>query len=324
MAFGVADVSLLAPFFAKIIGAHRAARGGGAEGAGGVVDVGANVGATAEAMLGAWSDHGLRFYLSVVGRDDALHPAYASDRLAFAFLLEASPATRSLLQRRFDAAQWGASNARIFAVAASNASGTARFCFEGAGSGQSGLGLAQSSSGAASNCSDVQTTTVAELVDREAGAAARVFFLKIDVEGAEALVLAGAAPLFAQQRISYVLFENHAKWRQAQEAAGVPAAGFVGVGAAVRALAAHGYRCFYAHGLGLIPFVAAGTPQGEAARPAADCHEGLPFCARWRLYDRQFWSNVLCGAPSETLWLDWLADAMVAPDETRERLLRRP
>ena len=38
----------------------------------------------------------------------------------------------------------------------------------------------------------------------------------------------------------------------------------------------------------------AGTPAGDAARPVSDCHEGLPFCARWRLYNRQFWSNIFC------------------------------
>ena len=134
-------------------------------------------------------------------------------------------------------------------------------------------------------------------------------------------MLAGAERLFAEQRVSFVLFENHAKWSQAQEAVGFTP--FVGVGDAVRALVAHGYRCFYLHARGLVPFASKGTPQGEAARPVSDCHEGLPFCARWRLYNRQFWSNIFCGVRSESAWLDWIADAAVSPTETRDKLLRR-
>ena len=90
-----------------------------------------------------------------------------------------------------------------------------------------------------------------------------------------------------------------------------------------RELVAHGYRCFYLHARGLVPFASKGTPQGEAARPVSDCHEGLPFCARWRLYNRQFWSNIFCGVRSESAWLDWIADAAVSPTETRDKLLRR-
>lgn len=218
---------------------------------------------------------------------------------------------------------------KIVAAAVSNASGTARFCARDAGSGQSGGGgggenggLLRPGAKAAANCSTVRAVTLDDLVDAEAGARARVFFLKVDVEGAEALVLAGAARLLAAQRISYVLFENHAKWAQAQEAAGVSP--FVGVGDVVGGLVRAGYRCAYVHRRGLLPFEVQGTPSGDAARAAAECHEGLPLCARWRLYNRHFWSNILCASPSEDKWFDWLADTLVDPDETREALLKRP
>lgn len=320
--FGTTDVTFLAPYLARVAGAFRAEHGAGADGLGGIVDVGANIGGATDAMLGAWSDHAMRFYMHVVGSDDALHSAYNNERLAFVFVLEAAPKTLALLRRRAEASRWPNSNVHIFAAAASNASGTARFCSSAAGSEQGGIGL-EAAAAAGGECAVVEAVTVTDLVNREslAGPTSRLFFLKIDVEGFEALVLAGAARLFAAQRISFVLFENHAKWRQAQEAAGV--APFISVGAAVRALIAHGYRCYYLHARGLVPFVTEGTPAGEAARPVAECHEGLPFCARWRLYDRQFWSNVFCGAPATHIWLDWLADAAVSPTETRDKLLRR-
>jgi FkbM family methyltransferase len=321
--FGTTDVTFLAPYLARVAGALRAELGAGADGLGGIVDVGANIGGATDAMLGAWSDHAMRFYMHVVGSDDALHSAYSNERLAFVFALEAAPKTLALLRRRAEASQWANSNVRVFAAAASNASGTARFCSSAAGSEQGGIGLEAAAAAAGGECAVVEAVTVADLVDREsaAGPMSRLFFLKVDVEGFEALVLAGAERLFAAQRISFVLFENHAKWRQAQEAAGVSP--FISVGHTVRILVAHGYRCYYLHARGLVPFVSEGTVAGNAARPVAECHEGLPFCARWRLYDRQFWSNVFCGAPATHIWLDWLADAVISPTETSDKLLRR-
>jgi FkbM family methyltransferase len=158
-----------------------------------------------------------------------------------------------------------------------------------------------------------------DLVDAEAGADARVFFLKVDVEGAEALVLAGARRLFERARVAYVLFESHSKWTNAQADLGVVP--FIGVGDVVAELTSLGYTCFYSHHRGLIPFASRGTPAGERARPVSECHEGLPFCAWWRVYSRQFWSNVLCAAPTEQDTLGWLLDAYVAPGTTRESLL---
>ena len=68
------------------------------------------------------------------------------------------------------------------------------------------------------------------------------------------------------------------------------AGAFVGVGGAAKWLRGFGYECFFIHAMGLIPLEAEGTPSGERAR--ADCGEGLPSCARWRLYDRLFWGSV--------------------------------
>ena len=131
-------------------------------------------------------------------------------------------------------------------------------------------------------------------------------------------MLAGAAPLFRDKRISYVVFEDHAKWAATQAAMGVPA--LITVGAVARDLAGFGYKCHYVTPWGLLPFELPGTPSGDAARPG--CGEGLPFCARWRLYDRQFWSNVLCAAsPEEDASVAWLADALVNPSARREALL---
>jgi hypothetical protein len=365
MAFGVADVELLVPYLSKIVGAHRVERGNGADGVGGVIDVGANIGAATDAILQSWSDLPMRVYNHVNGGKDGLHPVYEHQKLPFVYALEASPATRELLQRRADYLQWAQANFRLMPLAAGNTSGPAHFCTPAAGSGAGALAAGDEKAALVAGgakidtakyvCSEVTVARLDDLVDEEAGPDARVFFLKIDTEGAEALVLAGAERLFAAQRVAYVLFENHAQWHPTQasarpeplrashhppasypllsnpcatliaapqEALGIPEERFISVGAVVRGLAVHGYRCFYVHPRGLLPFEAEGTPTGDAWR--TDCHEGLPFCARHRLYNRAFWSNILCGAASEGVWLDWLMDAMTSPTDTRETLLKRP
>ena len=95
---------------------------------------------------------------------------------------------------------------------------------------------------------------------------------------------------------------------------------FVSVGEVVQNLVGFGYRCAYVTPWGLIPFETPGTPGGDKAFPG--CKEGLPFCARHRLYNRQVWSNVLCGATPEEdpLW-DWMSDTLVGPFRKREELL---
>jgi hypothetical protein len=138
-------------------------------------------------------------------------------------------------------------------------------------------------------CAAVETVTLVDLLDARGdltrGRLAHVFFLKVDVEGAEAVVLEGAKPLFEAKRVSYVLFENHAKWRPTQEAMGLEK--FVTVGDVVQQMVEFGYKCAYTTPWGLVPFETPGTPEGDKGFPG--CNEGLPFCARHRLYNRQVW-----------------------------------
>ena len=332
--FGISDAQQLVPMLTPIYSLHRGERK--AEGAGGLIDVGANIGKVSAAVINAWTRHDERFYHHALGDIDiggklvdAEHPIDHHDELAFTWLLEASPLTRMLLQRHFDAAHWVNSHVVIKPIAAGTTTGTHRFCFYAAGSGNSGLaqtakvgesgGRGDGGDGVR-NCTDVPVTRLTDLVNRDAGSAARVFFLKIDVEGAEALVLAGARELFVDARVAFVLFENHNKWAHAQEDL-LGVSEFISVGRVVRDFRDMGYRCFYTHSRGLIPFLSEGTADGDRARPKSICHEGLPFCARHRIYNRQFWSNVFCAAPTEVDSLDWLLDAYVPPGTTRESLL---
>jgi FkbM family methyltransferase len=307
---GTADAEMLLPYFAFIYGEHQRQRGRGLSGAGGFVDVGANVGDVSEGILATLSDHARRFY--VHGLDppggalpklvDPVHPMYESGKMPFLYALEPAEATRALLERRALMGAWAVSNFRVFPLAATATTGTATFCAHNSGSGQSALagsenggifGDAKGKDVAALQgevrCSSIETVALADLLDERGditkGHGARVFLLKVDVEGAEAVVLAGAAPLFAAKRVSYVLFENHAKWRASQEAIGMKV--FVSVGDVVQQLVAFGYRCAYVSPWGLLPFETPGTPSGDKAFPG--CKEGLPACARHRLYNRQVW-----------------------------------
>jgi len=74
------------------------------------------------------------------------------------------------------------------------------------------------------------------------------------------------------------------------------------------------------HFYGLIPFPYEGSTEGDRASPVDVCHEGLPRCVRHRLYNRQFWSNILCGSREEEAWLDWLQEAAVSPMTTKKSL----
>ena len=307
-ALGSADAELLLPFMRAIHGEHCRVKGRGPAQTGGFVDVGSNIGDVSESVLATFSDHARRFYYHHLAPPndprpplvDAVHPLYEGDKVAFVYALEPSAATRVLLERRAEAGLWARSNFRLFPVAITNASGTARFCSHNSGSGQSSLagseqgGIVPRDEEAASapgerSCTDIDTLTLADLLDVEGdltrGLNARVFLLKVDVEGAEAVVLAGAAPLFAAKRISYVVFENHMKWADTQAALGLKK--LISVGEVVTQLARHGYKCHYVSPWGLLPFEIEGTETGDAPRPG--CNEGLPFCARHRLYNRQFW-----------------------------------
>ena len=203
----------------------------GRDAAGGFIDAGANIGDFSAPVLHAFSVQSRLLYHHALAPDlqDPEHATYANARhtLPFALLLEPSPRTRGLLQRRADAGVWGQAYAQILPIAASNASGEAPFCYLRAGSENSGLASGASGVLAGSSdrvCERVRTAPLSELLDEKVGSSARVFLLKVDVEGADALVLQGAARLFRDKRVSFVVFENHAKWVSRMRAAALPLA----------------------------------------------------------------------------------------------------
>jgi FkbM family methyltransferase len=327
--YGQADMEQLAPLFAPIYHGHRHISG--RIGAGGFIDVGANVGDLSAMVINAWTSHSKIFYHNSLSKKsagekliDKTNGRPSQDHeMAFAYLLEASPATFELLHRRSNTSYWQDSGVQLFNMAASNVTGFQRFCFADAASHHSGLSITKKEGDASDRstikgCVQLQTTTIDALVNTKKGQDARVFFLKVDVEGAEALVLQGAKKLIKARRISFILFENHIAWTDTQSDLGIHP--FITVGDVVKDLAKNGYKCFYMHFNGLIPFPYEGSPEGDRARPVTVCHEGLPRCARHRLYNRQFWSNILCGAQEEEAWLDWLQEATVSPLTTKETL----
>ena len=134
--------------------------------------------------------------------------------------------------------------------------------------------------------------------------------------------MSGGAPLFAAKRVSYVVFENHAKWHGVQESLGVSP--FVSVGDVVREMGGWGYKCWYMSPWGLFPFPTPGSAEGEV--PMRGCTPTIyaPSCARWRLYSRQFWSNILCAAsPEEDEWMAWIEEVTLEPRTSREKLLAK-
>jgi len=372
--FGDADAVSLMPLLRLVYDAHVQEALNELPRVGGFVDVGANVGDVTASILAFFSDHHRRFYRHLLTHApagpplvDHVHHLQGEEALAFVVTVEASPPTLELLRRRAEGGAWEPlSGVRIVhaAVANDTGDGTAPFCHYRAGSDQSSLvplsvqvGVPHAVKGGDGerNCTLVPVTRLADLVGREE----RVFLLKVDVEGAEADVIAGGEALFKGQRVSYVVFENHSKvsagggrgaqlqqrtyraltharthahthththarartqWRGQQDVMH-PGAPFITVGEVAKWMKGWGYDCWYIHQLGLIPFEVEGTPGGDRER--ADCGEGLPWCSRARLYDRQFWSNVLCAAmPAQRGWMDWLADAAVRPGVTKRGLMR--
>jgi FkbM family methyltransferase len=327
--YGQADMEQLAPLFAPIYHGHRHALG--REKAGGFIDVGANVGDLSAMVINAWTCHSKIFYHNSLNENsegkklvDKTNGRPTLDHeMAFTYLLEASPTTFELLRRRASASYWEDSGVRLFNMAASNFTGFQRFCFADPASHHSGLSIRlnvgdESSRSVIKGCVQLQTSTIDDLVNSKKGPDAQVFFLKVDVEGADAIVLDGAKELIAANRISFILFENHLVWKDAQEDLGIHP--LIYVGDVVKDLAKNGYKCFYMHFYGLIPFPYEGSIEGDRARPVSVCHEGLPLCARHRLYNRQFWSNILCGSKDEEAWLEWLQEAAVSPMTTKESL----
>jgi len=257
--------------------------------------------------------------------EDTIHQLYAHEKLPFSLALEASPHTLTLLKRRAQFDEWANSHVVIVEGAAYNVSGHTQFCFSGAGFEDSSVGTPSSRDPAPNvNCSQVRAWALDDLLDSKelrerglGGSKARVFFLKIDAEGGDALVLAGARRLLAEKRISYLLFENNFKWDKLQDFLGYEPRQTVGQ--AVAYVAGHGYKCYFVHPKGLVPIPVMGTPEGERAH--AGCKKGNVECARWRIYDRAFWSNVLCAADEEQHWVHWLSDVILSPYATKTKLM---
>lgn len=328
--FGTADAELLMPYLEVIWRSYKGRRRLASQRVGGSVDVGANVGSVSDMILRRFSNHDSKFYLHHLAAsepklEDKVHSLYNHESMPFLLAVEGSPSTLTLLQRRAEANQWRLSNFKVVGVAAGNSTGMANFCYGNGGSEQSGL-AASGTTGLAKQdgdqkCDQVPIARLVDIVDEHAGRDAEIFLLKVDAEGFDGLVLAGARPLFERKRVQYLIFENHAKWHTAPD---VPGYTKQRVGAVVSDLHSLGYACWYVHPWGLIHFPVPGTPEGD--RPFEEpCQQGVGRCARHRLYDRGFWSNVLCSLDGDTdVQMRWLADAMLPLDQDAASLMKRP
>jgi FkbM family methyltransferase len=329
--FGTADAEMLMPLFQVVWTSYKWKRRLANKPPGGFVDVGANVGAVSDRMIRIFSNHDTLFYRHHLDDEpklqDEVHPDYNHEHLPFLLAVEGSPATVKLLQRRADANLWRLSRGKVVAAAAGNSSGTATYCYGSPGSEQAGLSSGAgdekgvSAKDGEQTCAEVPVAPLADLVDKEAGKEADVFLLKIDAEGFDGLVLAGARRLFVQRRVQYVVFENHAKWSTAPN---VPGYRKQRVGEVARDFFSLGYACWYVHPFGLIPFLVEGTPEGDE-QYEDPCGDGEGRCSRHRIYDRGFWSNVLCALDGATdPWMRWMEDTQVPPDQDHDSLMRRP
>jgi len=168
-----------------VYGEHKARLGIGAHGAGGFVDVGANIGDVSSEILHLFGGQSRLIYAHYLGSlTDAEHPPPSSnDKVPFLLSLEASPATLQLLERRAEAEAWAGGNARILRAAAANSTGSATFYFLGAGSEKSGLAVGgegkDETTDGVRTCSQVPTASLTDLLNKEHSEKSRVFFLKI-------------------------------------------------------------------------------------------------------------------------------------------------
>ena len=154
-----------------------------------LVDIGANLGETSAAMAE------LCRTASLPCRIHAFEPA---------------PATFDKLRERARAAHWAGYT--VTRAAVSSAAGVQNFYFGLPGDEQSSL--SRSSAGEWKEAVLVNITTVDALTAQLAPSAGPAF-LKIDAEGFDAHVLAGASATLQQRRFPFVLFEYNMKWRDA-------------------------------------------------------------------------------------------------------------
>lgn len=149
------------------------------------------------------------------------------------------------------------------------------------------------------------------------GPSAEVFLFKSDAEGFDGAVVAGARGLFEGKRVKYLIFENNHLWLTVPA---MPGYERQTVGQVVTELSKLHYPCWYITPWGLIPFPAHGTPEGDR-QYETPCKQGASLCSRHSLYDRAFWSTLLCALEGETdEWFDWLQDATLRPRSTTSSL----
>lgn len=195
-AFGTTGDTSLLPLLVRVYGEHKWRRGFGADGAGGFMDVGANIGDVSEEILRTFGGQGRVQHHHYLAPDlsDPEHPAPGSnEKVPFLLALEGSPGTRALLTRRATAGAWSACNARILGIAAGNTTAgsaggvNATFCSHMAGSEKSGL-AGEGASGATTDgervCIQVPSDSITGVLNKEVGEKARIFLLKI-VSGGE-------------------------------------------------------------------------------------------------------------------------------------------
>jgi len=201
-AFGLAGDLGLFHHLVRIFGDHKHTQGLGSEGVGGFVDVGANIGDVSSEILhvfGPQSRITHAHYLSAEawpegsGKPTLLDAEHGSpgsnEKIPFLLSLEASPTTADILERRFQAGVWEQGHAKLIRAAVSNSTGSATFCYLRPGSENSGLtgskqeAEAQQQSkdggGEEKQCVTVPASSLVDILNKEQGEKARIFFLKI-------------------------------------------------------------------------------------------------------------------------------------------------
>jgi FkbM family methyltransferase len=137
-------------------------------------------------------------------------------------------------------------NLKLMRVAASDREGSATF-YEELEAGETSSLVSGASRGSATAV-EVTTVTLDALLEGMPGRA--VDFLKIDAEGFDGRILAGAAKAFADRRIGIVQFEYNAPWRRAGTTLENACAELSSKGYVVRVLTRGGLRRFDLNAVG--------------------------------------------------------------------------
>jgi FkbM family methyltransferase len=156
-----------------------------------IVDVGANIGDWLRPVL------------------DALPADRFQGSTTRVFAFEPVPETRAILSRNI-AAHARDALVSVEACALSNEAGDAQMTTFDAGAGTHTLRTVSDAGGAATGLVSVKVSTLTNFA-RERGLS-HIDLIKIDTEGFDRLVLEGAQPLFAADRISVAQFEYNHRW----------------------------------------------------------------------------------------------------------------